>query len=270
MMESMTRRLLFILSFVSLLLLAAWDRAACQAPTADPVPAPTAAPAPASARPGLTFPETLKEVHAAVDAKSVTVDYDFTNQSGAAVDVSRFDSACSCMGVQIKGGKLHYGPGESGVVRTIFEIGNFSGTVDKLATIWLTGDPEENPSIRLTVRVVIPVLVEALPRTVQWELGKDAQPQIIHITMHDDKPVKILDVTSSSPSFRHVLKTIEEGRKYDLEITPEKPLQIGLGLFRIETDSPYARFRVVQCFATIRRGSPVGTAQPTSPAASGP
>ena len=133
------------------------DRAVCQ--TSDAVPAP----APAHA--GLTFPETLKEVHAAVDAKSVTVDYDFTNRSGVAVDVSRYDSACSCMGVEIKGGKLHYEPGESGVVRTIFEIGNFSGTVDKLATIWMTGDTEDNPSIRLTVRVVIPVLVESSPRT---------------------------------------------------------------------------------------------------------
>ena len=73
----------------------------------------------------------------------------------------------------------------------------------------------------------------------QWEIGKDAGPQVIHITMHDDKPVRILGVTTSSPSFRHVLKTIEEGRKYDLEITPESPLQVGLGLFRIETDSPY-------------------------------
>lgn len=253
-MGAMTRRLLF----ASLLLVAVWDRAVCQ--TSDAVPAP----APAHA--GLTFPETLKEVHAAVDAKSVTVDYDFTNRSGVAVDVSRYDSACSCMGVEIKGGKLHYEPGESGVVRTIFEIGNFSGTVDKLATIWMTGDTEDNPSIRLTVRVVIPVLVESSPRTVQWEIGKDAGPQVIHITMHDDKPVRILGVTTSSPSFRHVLKTIEEGRKYDLEITPESPLQVGLGLFRIETDSPYERFRVVQCFATVRHATPAGAAAPPYPA----
>ncbi len=240
----MTRSLLV----VPLILLATPDHAACQQPAAGPAKT-------AATSPGLTFAETLKEVHAAVDAKTATVDFDFTNRSAVAVDVSRYDSACSCMGVQIKGGKLHYEPGEAGVVRTIFEIGNFSGTVDKLATIWLNGDPEANPSVRLTVRVVIPVLVELSPRTVQWEIGKDVEPKTVHITMHDDKPVRIRDVSSSNPSYRHVLKTIEEGRKYDLEITPQSPLQVGLGLFRIETDSPYSRFRVVQCFATVRHAA---------------
>jgi hypothetical protein len=254
----MMRKLLFVL----LMAVAAGDRAACQAPA----PAAAAVPVAAPAKTALSFPETLKEIHAAVDAKSVTVDFDFTNRSGVAVDVSRYDSACSCMGVQIKGGKLHYEPGESGVVRTIFEVGNFSGTVDKLATIWIKGEPEENPSIRLTIRVVIPVLVELSPRTVQWEIGKNAQPQVIHITMHDDKPVKVLGVTSSSPAFRHALKTIEEGKKYDLEITPETPLQLGLGLYRVETDSPYARFKVVQCFATVRRAA--APAAPATPAGS--
>jgi len=254
----MMRKLLFVL----LMVVAAGDRAACQ--TAAPA---AAVPVAAPATTGLAFPESLKEVHAAADAKAVTVDFDFTNQSGKAVDIVHYESACSCMGVQIKGGKLHYEPGESGVVRTIFEIGNFSGTVDKMATILLKGDPEDKPSVRLTVRVLIPVLVEMSPRTLQWEVGKDGGPQVVHITMHDDKPVKVIEVTSSSTSFHHVLKTIEEGRKYDLEITPDKPLQLGLGVFRIETDSPYARFRVMQCFAIVRRAA---SGAPGAPGAAAP
>ena len=62
----------------------------------------------------LKFAETLREVHAPADAKTVTTDFTFTNRSNKPVTISRYESACSCMKVEISDAKHRYAPGESG------------------------------------------------------------------------------------------------------------------------------------------------------------
>ncbi|MDP3848871.1 MAG: DUF1573 domain-containing protein [Luteolibacter sp.] len=205
---------------------------------------------------GLDFPHTLKEIHAPADAKTITADFEFTNLSDKAVRVVKYDAACSCMAVKIKGGKLRYGPGESGLVRADFEMGNFSGTVDKVVSLWLDGDPADKPSVTLTVRVHIPVLVMLEPKTLKWELhgGKDAQR--IRITMNDVKPIRVTAISSSSPAFHPELKTIEEGKHYELVITPTEVDSPGLGIFRIETDCVVERHRIQQAFGVVRKPTP--------------
>jgi hypothetical protein len=204
----------------------------------------------------LVFKETLKELHAPADAKSVTADFEFTNDSEQSVTVAKYDAACSCMAVTISNGKLSYGPGESGVVRATFEMGNFSGTVDKVVALWLDNDPADKPSLALTVRVHIPVLVALEPKTLTWTL--DAQPatQNIRITMNHDKPIRVTAVNSSSTAFRHELKTVEEGKIYDLAITPTGTDTPGLAVVRIETDCAIERHRIQQAFAVVRKAAP--------------
>ena len=204
----------------------------------------------------LDFPTTIREIHAPADVESVTADFEFTNRSGKPVDVAKYDPTCSCMSVKILEGKLHYAPGESGVVRAEFRIENFTGEVNKMVAIWLDKDPEDIPSVVLTVRVHVPILVALEPKTLKWELNGKADPQTIHITMHHDKPIKVIGVTPSSDSFRHELKTIEEGKSYDLIVTPTDINTPTLGILRIETDCPIKRHHIQQVFATVRKSTP--------------
>jgi len=204
----------------------------------------------------LDFPTTLREIHAPPDVESVTADFEFTNRSGKPVDIAKYDPTCSCISVQIENGKLHYAPGESGLVRAQFKMGNLSGVVDKMVALWLDKDPEEKPSVALTVRVHIPILVSLEPKTLKWEVNGKGEPQTIHITMHHDKPIRVVSVTASSDSFKHELKTIEEGKSYDLIVTPVDIKTMCLGIFRIETDCQIKRHQIQQVFATIRRSSP--------------
>jgi len=209
---------------------------------------------------GLDFPTALKEINAPADAKKVTVDFEFTNRSNKKVKVVKYDAACSCMAVGVKGGKLDYAPGESGLLRADFEMGNFSGTVDKTVALWLDDDPPEKPSVTLTVRVHIPVLVSLEPKTVKWEIGGDASPQTIRITMNHGQPIRVKGITSSSKAFRSELKTIDEGKLYELVVTPEEISTPGLAILRIETDCAVERHRVQQVFAVIRK--PLNAAKP--------
>jgi hypothetical protein len=208
----------------------------------------------------LDFAQTLKEIHAPADVDKVTAEFGFTNNSGKPVRVVKYDAACSCMAVTIRDGKLKYAPGESGVIRAVFEMGNFSGTVDKVVALWLDDDPADKPSVSLTVRVHIPVLVALEPKTLKWELNGSAAPQVIRITMNDAKPIRVTDVKCSTPAFKPELKTIEEGKSYELVVTPTAIQTPGLGILRIETDSANAKQRLQQAFAVVRKPTPAETA----------
>jgi hypothetical protein len=204
----------------------------------------------------LDFPNFIKEVHAPADAKTVTADFEFTNRSDKPVSIAKYDSGCSCLAVTIRDGKLRYEPGESGVVRSVFSMGNFSGSVDKIVALWLDNDPMENPSLKLTVRVHIPVLVAMEPKTLKWDLGGKLEPKVIQIRMNHDKPIHVTSVTSTSEAFKHELKTIEDGKSYELVVTPTETESPGLGIFRVETDCDLEKHRIQQAFASVRRPSP--------------
>jgi len=209
---------------------------------------------------GLEFDEMLKNVNAAADVTTVSADFSFTNKGDKPVTITKSDPGCSCLKVEISGGKLKYAPGESGVVRTTFEMGNFSGTVDKMVALWIDDDPPDNPSMRLTLRVHIPVLVGLEPKTVKWEIGGKAEPKTIQIRMADGKPIRVTGVTSSSDLFGCELKTLEEGKKYDLIVTPQAMTAPGMSVIRIETDCEISRHHIQQVFAVLRKSPPSATA----------
>jgi hypothetical protein len=209
---------------------------------------------------GLDFAETLKEIHAPADVDKVTADFEFTNKTNKPVRVVKYDAACSCMAVTIRDGKLQYAPGESGLIRAVFEMGNFTGSVDKVVALWLDDDPADKPSVSLTVRVHIPVLVSVEPKTLKWELNGDASPQIIRITMKEGSVIRVTGVTSSIPAFQPELKTIEEGKSYELLVTPTAIQTPGLGIIRIETDAASAKHRLHQAFAVVRKMTPAEAA----------
>ena len=209
---------------------------------------------------GLEFAELLKEVNAPADVTTVTTDFTFKNNGDKPVTIAKTDPGCSCLKVEISGGKLKYAPGESGVVRTTFDMGNFSGTVDKMVALWIDDDPANKPSMTLTVRVHIPVLIALEPKTVKWNLGGKAEPQTIQIRMAEGKSIRVTGVKSSSPSFKTELKALEEGKKYDLIVTPMEINAPAISVFRIETDCEISKHRVHQAFAVVRKPSPVDVA----------
>jgi len=201
----------------------------------------------------LEFPEMLKEMHLAADQSSVSMDFTFKNTGDKTVKIKHYDAACSCLSAQARDGKLEYAPGEDGVIRTKFEMGNFAGVVDKKVVVWVDDDPDDKPSVVLTVRVHIPELVLVEPKTLKWAVDEKVGPKTIRITMAYDKPIKVLDLNCSSERFRHELKTIREGQEYELTVTPDETRTPGIGVLRIETDCPVPRHRIQQAFMVVRR-----------------
>ncbi len=205
---------------------------------------------------GLTFEQELVEVRAPADAMSVVAEFKFENKTDKPVAIAKFDKVCSCLAVQVSGGKLNYAPGETGVIRATFEMGNFSGVVDKTVVLWFDKDPEDKPSQVLSVRVNIPVLVVMKEKTLKWALGGKPETRKIDITMEHAKPIKIVSTSCTSDNFKVEVITLEEGKHYELLVTPVETKDPGLAIIRVETDCDIARHKLLQAFAVIRKDIP--------------
>lgn len=202
---------------------------------------------------GLKFDEVLKELDVEPTEQIVTTDFTFKNTSDKPVRIAKYDAACSCMSLKVKGGKLLYQPGESGVIRAVFDMGNFSGVVDKVLQVWLDDDPEPEPSVLLTVRVDIPVLIEVLPKTLRWDLNDPTEKQVVKITMNYPEPIRVLEASTNTDAFTTKLTTIEEGKSYELEVTPASTERPALGIIQIKTDCPIERHAIKRTFALVRQ-----------------
>lgn len=201
----------------------------------------------------LEFDSMLKEVHLAADADEVTMEFHFENKSDREVVIQKADVPCNCMQVTIQGGKLNYEPRAKGIIRVRYDMKTFTGTVDKSVMLYVDKDPKDEPSFILTTRIHIPVLIETDPKPVKWLLGEEPKEKIVTITMKHSDPIRVLRVTGMADGMRYELRTVEEGRIYQLAITPKDTKVPALATFRIETDCAIEKHRVQQVFAVIRR-----------------
>ncbi len=206
---------------------------------------------PASNPNGLTFESEVVEARVAADASHGQIDFSFENRTGRTINVSRVEKNCDCVEMMISGGKLSYAPGERGIIRAKYQIGNMVGTVDKPFTLWLEGDSEKNPSHTLVSRLIIPELVKLSAKTVRWRLGGDVRAEKVDIEVTSEQPIRLQPPTCTTDSVKAEMKTIEEGRRYELWITPVDTSVGSLTLVRMETDCPLAKWRVVQVFASV-------------------
>jgi hypothetical protein len=130
-----------------------------------------------------------------------------------------------------------------------------------VVAIWLDEDAEEKPSLRLTSRVHIPVLISLEPKTLAWELGGEPEPQVIKISMIEGETIHVNGVSSSNPAFDCKLATVKDGREYKLTVTPKSVEKPAIAVIRIDTDAKVARQKTQQAFGVVRKGAktPVAT-----------
>ena len=204
----------------------------------------------------LTFEKELLEIHAPPDATAIVADFNFENKTDQPVTIAKVDKTCSCIGVLVADSKLIYAPGEKGQIRATFDMGNFSGVVNKTVVLYLDKDVEGQPSVTLTVEVHIPVLVELKEKTLKWLVDAAPDTQTIDVTMDYTKPIKITSHSCTSENFKIEVKTLEEGKHYQLRITPHDTKEPGLAIIRLETDCDIKRHQILQAFAVIRRELP--------------
>lgn len=200
---------------------------------------------------GLEFEKENISAEAGLEDKMISRDFKFTNGGSEAVTIKGADAGCSCISVEIAGGKLTYAPGETGTMRANFEIGTFQGVVEKPIHVWLETDPDEKPSSTVKLSITIPTIISLEPKTVKWRTGDAAEPKVIDVKMTYAKPIHVTSVSANNENFTAKLITVEEGKHYQVEMTPQDTEATGLCIVRITTDVDVPKQRIQQGFAVI-------------------
>ena len=204
---------------------------------------------------GFTFVKNRVEVTVKPDAKRVSIPFEFENKTKKTIQIARYDSACSCLSARVAEpeGKMSYKPGEKGKIVVDFELGSFSGSVEKTVMLWTTDDPAQVPSSVLTSAITIPVLFDVSPRTLFWDHKGSKEPQVIKLKVSGDKPIRILSHQGTNENYSYKLKTIRDGWEYELVVTPQSVESMGMGLIKLTTDAAIPRYQRQQAFVCVRR-----------------
>lgn len=239
---------------------------------------------PVSTQAALEFVERRASYKASPTEESFESVFEFTNKSAHPVVIHEVDSNCGCL--RASSDKNRYAPGESGKVTAVFKIGTTEGVQTKSVTVIyaeekavvrpkVVGATESKPSgsaatteageetparatgrrerLQLMVEVEVPTLIAIEPKITKWPMGSEPTTKVVEISMQHESPILIREVRSSRENVRVELKEIEKGKRYQLELTPEKTDSVQLGMLTIETNCDIKRHQKKLAFFSIHR-----------------
>jgi hypothetical protein len=118
----------------------------------------------------------------------------------------------------------------------------------------MTDDPQ-HPQTALTLKAVVPALLDVQPTFIRWEPNEEINPKVITVKANAEYPVTKLTVTSSSPD---ITTTVEPGaapKEWKINVTPKpeaRSLPNAVAQLTIQPDFPkdvpklyYASVRLV-------------------------
>ena len=181
---------------------------------------------------GLVFEPEVFSYDADISEERFTATFTVRNEGNAPVRITNLDSTCSCLSVTSD--RKVVDPNEQATVTAIFDISKLVGESEK--TIYVDTDDPATPRKRLGVEVNIPPIVEISPTIAEWRVGEEPAPREIVFKVLRERPIRIVEASSSRRQVSLETKTIEEGREYRLILTPESTDDILLGFVSIKTD----------------------------------
>lgn len=173
---------------------------------------------------GLEWKSQRIDHPASVADEGAEVDFKFTNTGDHSVTIESVRTSCGCTIATLD--KKVYAPGESGEITAIFVFGDRVGKQRKRITVRTRETGEDGKAITestaLELRVTIPEAVKVRPRLVYWRQNEALAPKTIQITTDHDQPIRVTGVSSANDSVTAELKPVEEGKSYEIVLTPKQ------------------------------------------------
>jgi hypothetical protein len=191
----------------------------------------------AAARADLKWEQTQLELHPSVTDQEAVGHFKYQNTGDKPVRFKSVHTSCGCTAAQTQ--KEEVPPGEKGEITATFKIGDRTGTQIKNVTV--ETDQPTNAVTVLTLKAVLPELLDIKPTLVYWE-GAEA-PKAKTITVHAGKdfPVKELKVTSSSPDFQTKVQQVGKG-DFKIDIEPKQMAHSSAATLIIQPDNSSRKF----------------------------
>jgi hypothetical protein len=168
-----------------------------------------------SALASLKWEQTQIELHPKPGEANAVGSFKYKNEGKETVHIKSVHTSCGCTTASRT--KDDIAPGESGEIAATFKIGASTGTQQK--TVQVETDDATQPITVLTLKAVIPQLVEIQPTFVYWQSSEPATPKIIKVKTAKELNVKTLNVSSSSPEFQTKV-TSDGSNEFKIEVQP--------------------------------------------------
>lgn len=189
-----------------------------------------------SARADLKWEQTSVELHPTFSDKQAVAHFKYENVGKTPVHFKSVKASCGCTTAQTQ--KDEVPPGDKGEITAIFNIGGRTGTQVKTVTVQ-TDDPDPaRATTQLTLKAVIPQLLELQPMFVIWRTGEDPKPKFITAKANKDAGVTKLDVVSSVPNFTTKVDPGSAPNEFRISVQPKDTSKPAYTTLTIKPDSP--------------------------------
>jgi hypothetical protein len=119
-------------------------------------------------------------------------------------------------------------PGKSGKIPVLFNSSGMAGPIGKFLKV-LSNDPSQ-PEVVLRFSATLWKPIDAIPGIAVFSFGPDFQTnesRVIKLLSNMDEPVTLSEPVCTNRSFRAELKTVREGKEFELRVSVLPPLGPG-------------------------------------------
>lgn len=181
-------------------------------------------------------------------------EYAFKNEGTGPLTITNAFPTCGCTTVGEFSVRLE--PGQSGVIPIRFDSTGFDGLITKEVVI-SSNDPEQ-PELNLVVEGTVYTSVTVSPTDAVFASFADAstnETKVIRITNNTAEPLALAAPESSNPAFVTELRTVREGKEFELKVTAVPPFgSVGIrGHITLKTNLPDRPVITVTALVVIQK-----------------
>src|SRR5436305_12738321 len=190
----------------------------------------------AIARAELKWEQTAVELHPTAEDKEAVGHFKYQNTGSQPVRFKSVHTSCGCTAARTQ--KDEVPPGEKGEITATFNIGGRTGTQVKTVTVQ-TDDPDPaHATTQLTLKAVIPQLLELQPMFVTWRSGEEPKAKFITAKANKDAGITKLDVVSSVPDFTTKVDPGSAPNEFRISVQPKDTGKPTYTTLTIKPNSP--------------------------------
>src|SRR5881394_4072748 len=189
-----------------------------------------------SARAELKWEQTSVDLRPAFNDKQAVAHFKYENVGNTPVHFKSVHASCGCTTAQTQNEQV--APGEKGEITATFNIGGRTGTQVKTVTVQ-TDDPDPaHATTQLTLKAIIPQLLELQPMFVMWKSGEEPKAKFITAKVNKDAGITKLDVVSSMPDFTTKVDPGSAPNEFRISVQPKDTGKPTYTTLTIKPDSP--------------------------------
>src|SRR5438477_2774528 len=186
----------------------------------------TKTPAPADGKeiagPKIKFDQAIYDFGKVNSGEVVKHAFVFTNIGTATLEIKDVRPGCGCTTAGTWDKSVE--PGKTGSIPLQFNSANFGGAVTKSATVSCNDPSQTNVILQIKGTVWKPI--DVTPTMAVFNVSSEVQTnetKIVKIVNNLDEPITLSDLQCTNKSFQAELKTVKEGKEFELHITAIPP-----------------------------------------------